>query len=77
MVREPFRSNWSGADIVAGEIQDAENLVLESHMPEGGVIFSDGMLDDFIQFNSGATVRIGLAEKSTRLLVPGNAGAKG
>lgn len=77
MVREPFRSNWSGADIVAGEIQDTENLVLESHMPEGGVIFSDGMLDDFIQFNSGATVRIGLAEKSTRLLVPGNAQAKG
>ena len=69
MVREPFRSNWSGADVVAGEIQDQECLTMESHMPEDGVIFSDGMLEDFIQFNSGATVEIRLAEKSTRLLV--------
>ena len=70
MVREPFRSNWSGADIVAGEIHDSQELVLESHMPEGGVIFSDGMLEDFMEFNSGATVQIRLAEKSTKLLVP-------
>lgn len=70
VVREPFRSNWSGADIVAGNIIENDQLVLESHMPEGGVIFSDGMLEDFMEFNSGATVRIGLAEKSTGLLVP-------
>ncbi len=70
MVREPFRSNWSGADIVAGEIGESQELILESHMPEGGVVFSDGMLEDFMQFNSGTTVQIRLAEKSTRLLVP-------
>ena len=70
MVREPFRSNWSGADLVAGEIHESEALILESHMPEGGVIFSDGMLEDFMEFNSGATVQIRLAEKSTRLLIP-------
>jgi NAD kinase len=69
MVREPFRSKWSQADLVAGEIQENQELVIESHMPEGGVIFSDGMVDDFLEFNSGATARFHLAEKTTNLLV--------
>ncbi len=69
MVREPFRSKWSQADLVAGEIQENQELVIESHMPEGGVIFSDGMVDDFLEFNSGSTARFHLAEKTTNLLV--------
>lgn len=69
MVREPFRSKWSQADLVAGEIQEHQELVIESHMPEGGVIFSDGMVDDFLEFNSGSTARFHLAEKTTNLLV--------
>lgn len=70
MVREPFRSKWSQADLVAGEIQENQELVIESHMPEGGVIFSDGMVDDFLEFNSGSTARFHLAKKTTNLLVP-------
>ncbi|MCB1164781.1 MAG: NAD+ kinase [Leptospiraceae bacterium] len=69
VVREPFRSNWSGADLVAGELDEDGALSIESHMPEGGVIFSDGMLEDFLQFNSGATATIKIAEKKTSLLV--------
>ena len=69
MVREPFRSKWSQADLVAGEISENEELVIESHMPEGGVIFSDGMIEDFLEFNSGSTARFRLAEKTTNLLV--------
>lgn len=69
MVREPFRSKWSQADLVAGEIYENQELVIESHMPEGGVIFSDGMVDDFLEFNSGTTARFRLAEKTTNLLV--------
>ena len=68
MVREPFRSKWSGADLVAGGLQENEQLVLESHMPDNGVIFSDGMLNDYMEFNSGATATIGLAEKRTDLI---------
>ncbi len=68
-VREPFRSNWSGADLVTGEILDEEELILESLMPESGVIFSDGMINDFIDFNSGSAVRISLADKTTKLVV--------
>ncbi|MBX7059969.1 MAG: NAD+ kinase [Leptospirales bacterium] len=69
VVREPFRSKWSGADLVCGEIRDREELTIESHMSEGGVIFSDGMESDFLEFNAGATAKVRLAEKTTRLLL--------
>ncbi|MCB1326380.1 MAG: NAD+ kinase [Spirochaetales bacterium] len=70
MVREPFRSQWSQADLVAGELRENESLRLESHMPERGIIFSDGMEADFLEFNSGATAEITLARKTTNLLLP-------
>lgn len=69
IVREPFRSKWSGADLVAGEISEQNKIILESHMAESGVIFSDGMESDFLEFNSGTTATIGLADKMTRLVV--------
>jgi NAD kinase len=69
IVREPFRSKWSGADLVAGEILESDKIIFESQMAESGVIFSDGMESDFLEFNSGTTATIGLAEKITRLLV--------
>ncbi|EPG73152.1 NAD(+)/NADH kinase domain protein [Leptospira fainei serovar Hurstbridge str. BUT 6] len=69
MVREPFRSKWSGADLVAGIIQQGQDIILESHMPENGTIFSDGMESDFLEFNSGATAKIRIAEKVTELIM--------
>src|SRR4029077_18959078 len=59
VVREPWKSKASGADLAAGLLEPGESLTLESHMPEGGVIFSDGVEADAISFNSGsvATVR--------------------
>lgn len=58
-VREPFRSRHSAADLVAGLVEPGEELLIESRMPSGGVIFSDGIEADFLDFNSGslATVR--------------------
>jgi hypothetical protein len=38
-------------------------------MPQGGVIFSDGVESDFLEFNSGILARIGLAEKKLHLVV--------
>ncbi len=38
-------------------------------MPQNGVIFSDGIEDDRLDFNSGAVARIGLAERTLRLVV--------
>jgi len=42
---------------------------LESLMPSAGVIFSDGMESDFLQFNSGAIARVRAAEQRARLVV--------
>ncbi|RKG74658.1 NAD+ kinase [Corallococcus exercitus] len=69
VVREPFVSRHSGADIVGGFVTAQEELVLESRMPQGGVIFSDGMEEDFLTFGAGATARIRPAEQRARLVV--------
>jgi NAD kinase len=69
VVREPFASRHSQAALVAGMLQSGEELVLESLMPSAGVIFSDGMESDFLQFNSGALARVRAAEQRARLVV--------
>lgn len=69
VVREPFASRHSQAALVAGMLQSGEELVLESLMPSAGVIFSDGMEADFLQFNSGAIARVRAAEQRARLVV--------
>jgi hypothetical protein len=66
-VREPFVSKASSANLVAGSIAEGQKLWLVSQMPQSGVIFSDGVESDFLEFNSGATVSIGLAQQTVRL----------
>jgi NAD kinase len=69
VVREPYVSRHSRAGIVAGLIESSGELVLESQMPSGGVIFSDGVEADALDFNSGARARIRAAAQKTRLVV--------
>jgi NAD kinase len=71
VVREPFLSKSSGASIVCGAVTSAAPLVLESQMPEGGVIFSDGIESDYLAFNAGSTATIGLSPHKTRLVSAG------
>jgi NAD kinase len=69
VVREPFSSRTSGISLTAGLLDEGEQLRLESHMPEGGVIFSDGMEADALAFRSGSVATIGVAGQRTRLVV--------
>lgn len=69
MVREPFKSKWSQTEIVAGLIKEKQALRIESFMAEKGIIFSDGMENDFIEFNSGAISFVSIADKSTKLVL--------
>ena len=71
VVREPFVSKHSGASIVSGLIEPRQELVIESLMPGGGVIFSDGIESDFLPFHSGDVARIRAAGVRAKLLVPG------
>ncbi len=66
-VREPFESLASGADIIAGEIKPNETLDLVSQMPQGGVIFGDGVTEDFIEWNAGIEVKVSVADEVLRL----------
>jgi len=69
-VREPFVSRHSSAGIVAGMIEPENELVLESLMPTGGVIFSDGVEADFLDFNAGAVGRVRAAARQAHLVIP-------
>jgi len=69
VVREPFVSRHSQAGMVLGMLEGTEELGLESLMPSGGVVFSDGMEADFLQFNSGAIARVRAAAQRARLVV--------
>jgi NAD kinase len=69
VVREPFISQTSAANIVCGAITADTPLLLESTMPDGGVIFSDGITADFLHFNAGTTATISLAARKTNLVV--------
>ena len=51
-VREPFPTKTTGASLVFGRVSADKPLILESRMAENGVIFSDGIEKDFLEFNS-------------------------
>lgn len=68
-VREPFPSRTTAATVVFGAVTAKEPLRLSSQMAENGVIFSDGIEADFLEFNSGAVAQIGVAERKGRLVV--------
>jgi len=67
-VREPFPSRTTGASLVAGKVTRKSPLVIESQMGEGGVIFSDGIESDFLEFNSGTKATIKLAQRCGHLV---------
>ena len=69
IVREPFLSRHSEIGIVAGMLAASEQLRLESLMPSGGAIFSDGVEADYLEFNSGAVATVAAAEQRARLVV--------
>jgi NAD kinase len=68
-VREPFPSRMSEANFVFGKVTRDEPLRLVSQMPENGVIFSDGIEADYLEFNSGTQAVVGVADKKGRLVV--------
>ena len=59
-------SHATGVSLAAGMLEKGEELRIESHMPEGGVIFSDGIEADALAFNSGAVATIRAAGQRTR-----------
>lgn len=69
VTREPFVSKASAAALTCGRLGAGEALVVESAMPEGGVIFSDGVQADYLGFCSGAVATVRAAAQRARLVV--------
>ncbi|MDR2011622.1 MAG: sugar kinase [Rhodanobacter sp.] len=69
VVREPFPSKHSRAELVYGTVSATQPLLLRSRMPGNGVIFSDGIEADYLRFDAGMQARIGVAATRGQLVV--------
>ena len=69
-VREPFPSVATGTSLNFGVVGAGQTLDLLSEMGEGGTLFADGIESDRVEFASGQSVRIRVAERQLRLVVP-------
>ena len=69
-VREPFPSVYTGTELTWGFLSEGFQLVLYSEMGHGGVIFADGIEQDYIEFLSGQVVSIAIAQDALNLVVP-------
>jgi len=67
-VREPFPSRVTGTNITYGRVTRANPLVVRSNMPSDGVIFGDGIENDYLEFTSGRTATIRPAENKVYLV---------
>lgn len=68
-VREPFPSRTSSTDLVFGHIAAGQPLRLISQMAGHGVIFSDGIEADFLEFNSGMEATVEVAQRHGTLVL--------
>ena len=69
VTREPFISRHSTADLVTGWISAGEELLVESTMPSGGCVFSDGIEADSVEFNAGAILCVQRSAEKARLVI--------
>jgi len=67
-VREPFPSVATKTTLVFGTTDVKTPMKVTSLMPEHGVIFSDGIENDFLAFNSGIEATISVSERVGHLI---------
>lgn len=67
-VREPFPSRSSEASLVFGTVEPKRPLRIRSLMPEGGILFSDGVEQDALEFRSGYEAVVDFADHRGFLL---------
>lgn len=68
-VREPFPSKRTGTSLVFGQITQEKQLKIVSQISENGVIFSDGIEKDYIEFTSGLEATVKIADKRGQIVV--------
>ncbi len=66
VVREPFPSPNTGTSIVTGRVTPESPLTAVSEMPDGGYIFSDGIVEKAVSWKAGSTVTISVGDRYVR-----------
>lgn len=69
VVREPFPSCSTKTDIIYGKLARTDTFKILSRMPGNGVVFSDGIESDAIEFNAGTEITIQVASQKGILVV--------
>jgi hypothetical protein len=67
-VRGPFPSVASQAHLVFGQADEYWPLIVRSLMADNGMIFSDGVESDFLEFTSGVAETISVADRVGQLV---------
>jgi NAD kinase len=67
LVREPFPSISTGTAIRAGKVESGA-VAVTSRMNDGGIIFADGIEQDFVTFDWGRTVELYPAAQALELV---------
>lgn len=67
-VREPFPSVSTGTSLRFGKLSGTA-LAVTSRMNEGGVVFADGIEQDFLSFDWGRKMRLGPSSRCLNLVV--------
>ena len=68
--REPWPSRNTGCELSYGEFRDRDGIALTSRMNDGGVIFADGIEQDFLRFEWGVSARVELSDRTLNLVQP-------
>ena len=69
-VREPFPSANTKCSKVFGKITNHSKFSMSSKMAENGVIFSDGIEQDSLEFNAGTVANISISSRVGNLITP-------
>ena len=69
-VREPFPSTNTKCNKIFGKITSQSKFSMSSKMAENGVIFSDGIEQDNLEFNAGTVANITLSSRVGNLITP-------
>lgn len=69
VVREPYPSCTTQAGIVFGQLAESDYFHVTSKMPANGVVFSDGIESDVIEFNAGTEIDVRIAPGKGHLVV--------
>jgi NAD kinase len=69
VVREPFPSPVTGTAIVSGRVVPGRPLVVSSEMPEGGRVFSDGIVERALDWDAGSKVTVSVGDRTVARVV--------